>query len=48
MQFRKQNICANKLDVQETVSHSSTEVASFRLMQVYAWTEFPFSFSGIW
>ena len=48
VQFRKQNICANKLEVQETVSHSSTEVASFRLMQVYAWTEFPFSFSGIW
>ena len=48
VQFRKQNICANKLDVQETVSHSSTEVASFRSMQVYAWTEFPFSFSGIW
>ena len=48
---RKSHVCANKLDVQETdfsFTQFLQKLKSFLSMQVYAWTVFPHSLSGIW
>ena len=46
--FRKSHVCANKLDVQETDHTVLQKLKWFLSMQVYAWTVFPVSLSGIW
>ena len=52
MHFRTSNICAKKLNVQETdisLTHTAQQkLKLFLRMQVYAWTEFPRLIFGTW